>query len=856
MRFWAGIILLLGLLLPLSSQSQHYDLFSTAADMFHFHDAALKDYLKKFKQSNKQEQLPYVNTANLEKSVSHNDVLQADILNILIACSRDDSKQAISQVILLNENFTYDTANKSLAELYFFSKYLVHLKYYLYIGENDFLRETAGLCPKLKYLLYSEVFYRCDKLLKKIPSKIYSTYINIASDISQFDYIKACTYIIASNCGINTEILLHRRDSAIQTIFQPAKTLPKISRDIVYAINMNKNQQEKHFTYEKLVSLSDWGVFLRRKGNLKDSWQKYADAFKLIDDTTPQVLTSEIYSNAGITLSLQGKYENAAGLFEKALVGASGLQDKTMEDLYRILAARNTFNSGKNLQAIAEIQSAINTCLQNKDYLNLSESYLLLSEIYTDENDYLEAAKYYRLYTDNNKLIELNNQQLFQAQREQESRYEEMALDAFDEFQRNEAKKAETLKLKLEAAQREKDLLELRRVNELDAAKIAYTQLEKEKSMQNLALIEEKLRLKKKEIAALENQNRINVISNSFRLKELELAKNKNYLMLQKQLINEMRVSIIQKKQQSLKYGIAALTGLLLLVGFFLFRGISQRRKIEIQNIKLQFKNNEIAKQKDIIQEKNKEIIDSINYALKIQTAMLPTDGEMKSILGDVFVFYQPKAIVSGDFYWCFENSKYKYYATVDCTGHGVPGGFMSMLSISLLNEIVKEKKIEEPCDILDMLTARIIAELKQTEKANVAKDGMDITLCRLSKDKSELVVSGANNDLWILRKNELIEIKSNRQSIGFNYGKYKQFTQERITLQPKDKIYTFSDGYADQFGGNKKKKFKSRNLKNLLLAIYNHPAPEQMRLIKRTFEEWMGTEEQVDDVLIIGVLL
>jgi len=104
MRFWTGIILLLGLLLPLSSQSQHYDLFSTAADMFHFHDAALKDYLKKFKQSNKQEQLPYVNTANLEKSVSHNDVLQADILNILIACSRDDSKQAISQVILLNEN--------------------------------------------------------------------------------------------------------------------------------------------------------------------------------------------------------------------------------------------------------------------------------------------------------------------------------------------------------------------------------------------------------------------------------------------------------------------------------------------------------------------------------------------------------------------------------------------------------------------------------------------------------------------------------------------------------------------------------------------------------------------------------
>ncbi|MFN5386041.1 MAG: hypothetical protein ACK5CO_04385, partial [Bacteroidota bacterium] len=531
MRYWAGIILFLGLLLPLSSQSQHYDLFSTAADMFNFHDAALRDYLKKFKQSNKQEQIPFVNTANLEKSVSHNDVLQADILNILIACSRDDSKQAINQVILLNDKFTHDTANKSLSGLFFFSKYLVHLRYYLYIGENDFLQETSGLNPVLKYLLYSEVFYRCDKLLKKIPSRIYGSYINIATQISQLDFIKACTYIIASNCGINTEILIHRRDSAIQAIFQPVKTLPKISKDISYTINLNKDHQEKQFTYEKLVSLNDWGVILRRKGNLKDSWQKYMDAFKLIDASTPQVLSSEIYSNAGITLSLQGKYENAAMLFEKAIGYASGLQDKTMEDLYRLLAARNTFNSGKNIQAIAEIQLAINTCLQNKDYHNLSESYLLLSEIYTDENDYLEAAKYYRLYTDNNKLIEINNQQLFQVQREQESRYEEMALDAFDEFQRNEAKKAETLKLKLEAAQREKDLLELRRVNELDAAKIAYNQLEKEKSRQNLALIEEKLRLKKKEIAALENQNRINVISNSFRLKELELAKNKNYLM-------------------------------------------------------------------------------------------------------------------------------------------------------------------------------------------------------------------------------------------------------------------------------------------------------------------------------------
>ncbi|MDQ3189985.1 MAG: SpoIIE family protein phosphatase [Bacteroidota bacterium] len=256
----------------------------------------------------------------------------------------------------------------------------------------------------------------------------------------------------------------------------------------------------------------------------------------------------------------------------------------------------------------------------------------------------------------------------------------------------------------------------------------------------------------------------------------------------------------------------------------------------------------------EILHKKNKDITDSINYASKIQQAILPESKEFKKHFQESFVFFQPKDIVSGDFYWITEKNDFVFFTAADCTGHGVPGGFMSMLGISLLNEIVNLKNIIEPSEILDLMKTRIIHALKQKGGLGESKDGMDMALCRLDKSKNELVVASANNPVWIIRKNELIEIKGDKQPVGISGGNDFKFTQKIVELQKGDCIYVLTDGYADQFGGPKGKKYKHKPLKELVISIHNKPMDEQREILSKTIINWKTHVEQVDDILVIGV--
>jgi serine phosphatase RsbU (regulator of sigma subunit) len=256
----------------------------------------------------------------------------------------------------------------------------------------------------------------------------------------------------------------------------------------------------------------------------------------------------------------------------------------------------------------------------------------------------------------------------------------------------------------------------------------------------------------------------------------------------------------------------------------------------------------------EIIREKNKDITDSINYAQKIQQAILPDQNEFTKHFPDSFVLFKPKDIVSGDFYWLAQKNDYVFYAAIDCTGHGVPGGFMSMLGSSLLNEIINDKNVFEPGDILDLLRIKIIQALKQKGESGENKDGMDMCLCRINKDRNELVYAAANNPLWIVRNNELLEFASNKQPVGISVGNFSQFEQSTVPLKSNDCIYIFTDGYADQFGGPKGKKFKYKPLKELLIANNKSPMHSQKEILDSTIMNWKGEMEQVDDILLIGI--
>ena len=330
--------------------------------------------------------------------------------------------------------------------------------------------------------------------------------------------------------------------------------------------------------------------------------------------------------------------------------------------------------------------------------------------------------------------------------------------------------------------------------------------------------------------------------------KELELKDLKI-----KQEAEEKKYAESKKTFQFQIIGIAGAGMLLILV--LIGRGYFAKRK---SNIKLADINEELESQKSIIEEKNKDITDSILYAQKIQEAMLHSHTDIGTVFPDSFIIYKPKDIVAGDFYWWVNEGNRFYLAAADCTGHGVPGAMISVACANILNKSLKELGLSKPSDILDKTTELVVEAFSVNESEQTyIKDGMDIALCAIEKgDKDNVTVefSGANNPLWIFRKNGAFEeIRGDRQPIGY-FENQKPFTNSSITLGKGDTIYIFSDGYTDQFGGKKNKKFKSSNFKKILSSIQSSSLEVQKEILEKEFEEWKGDFAQTDDVCVIGL--
>lgn len=262
----------------------------------------------------------------------------------------------------------------------------------------------------------------------------------------------------------------------------------------------------------------------------------------------------------------------------------------------------------------------------------------------------------------------------------------------------------------------------------------------------------------------------------------------------------------------------------------------------------------EVEIQRDLIQAKSKEVTDSIYYARRIQRALLASNSLLQSNLPEHFVLYKPKDIVSGDFYWASLQGNKFYLCSADCTGHGVPGAFMSLLNISFLNEAVIEKKIESPDKILNEVRSQIISSLSSGDIEEQTKDGMDAVLCMFDFKGMWLRFSCANNPLWLIRNNELKVFAADKMPVGMHHGEEKPFTLQTIGLRKGDIVYLFTDGYSDQFGGEHGKKFKYKKLQELLLDIREKTMQEQKEILDATIEQWRRDLEQVDDMLIIGI--
>jgi serine phosphatase RsbU (regulator of sigma subunit) len=313
---------------------------------------------------------------------------------------------------------------------------------------------------------------------------------------------------------------------------------------------------------------------------------------------------------------------------------------------------------------------------------------------------------------------------------------------------------------------------------------------------------------------------------------------------------------------------------LLLAIGIILLYYYSLKRSkrltvaLDERRILLEKQSRELKEQREVLRQQKEEIISSINYAKYIQSSILPQEEQLETLLGEHFVLYKPKDIVSGDFYWISNIENKTVLAAADCTGHGVPGAFMSMLGTALLNEIINKEYITHPGVILRHLRKEVIHSLQQKGERGEQKDGMDIALCTLDLENMKLQFAGANNPLYLIRKanlpevgllrcetageERLYEIKGDMMPIGIN-DRMENFTFHEIDIYKGDTFYLFSDGFPDQFDSQNSKKFGYRKFREQLLKNNSKTMPENKNILEKVLNDWMGDNSQIDDIMVIG---
>ncbi len=322
--------------------------------------------------------------------------------------------------------------------------------------------------------------------------------------------------------------------------------------------------------------------------------------------------------------------------------------------------------------------------------------------------------------------------------------------------------------------------------------------------------------------------------------KENELLKAQNNM-------KETLIGVAKENEKRTKiflYSALVVLVIIMALAVLLYKGLKENKE----------KNKIISEQKHLVEEKNKDITDSINYAKKIQEAILPPKELKYAIFSNAFVYFKPRDIVSGDFYWFTEKNGKRIIAAVDCTGHGVPGAFMSMIGNTFLTEIIEGKGITQPAEILSEMRHVVIKSLKQSDDLSESKDGMDMAILCFDDKNKTVEYAGANNPMWMIRDGQAIEYKADKRPIGYYRGKGLPFTNHKIEHKSGDTFYIFTDGYADQFGGPRGKKFKYKQLMDILTSVQKEEMLKQEEILDKKFEEWKGELDQIDDVLIIGV--
>lgn len=573
--------------------------------------------------------------------------------------------------------------------------------------------------------------------------------------------------------------------------------------------------------------LNNIGLIHQQKGNFPKAIECYTSSLKKREALGDKLGKANALGNIGLIYTDQGQFELAIGYFEEALEIFKELGQK--QGLATTLNNIGTAfkSSGELEKAYSNFESSLEIAREIQDLYSVGNALSNIGSVYEDRGD-IENA------------INFNNQTLEVQQMTGEKKGQASTLIKLGSLYRKRGDLNQALKYATDGYEMASQIGSIVEINDgSECLWDIYKALGK--PGRALEYYERHIRLRDS-IKSIENQRAIIQLEyDQHRFQDsLTYAKQK----ARDDLANAKR----SNKEANQRYALYGGLVFMLILGSVFFAGYQRKKK---DNILILVQKEEVELQKEIVEEKNKEITDSIAYAQRIQSAILPSDRVIREFLPDSFVFYQPKDIVAGDFYWLEQIDNKVLVAAADCTGHGVPGAMVSVICNNGLNRSVREHRLSEAGAILDRTREIVIQEFEKSDEE--VKDGMDIALCVLSG--TTLQFAGANNPLWLVRKGSdtVEEIKGDKQPIG-KYRASVPFASHQLEVNPGDTFYIFSDGFADQFGGEKGKKFKTANFKRLLLSIQNQSMQDQLKALKTTFTDWKGNLEQVDDVCILGI--
>lgn len=593
-----------------------------------------------------------------------------------------------------------------------------------------------------------------------------------------------------------------------------------LAKEEVKLSEINRFKLERSYGDLALVYLSS--------GDYKKSLEAYFKAEKYCQNyKSPKrdELLADIYSGIASVYSKLQNHSSAISSLKKAINIATTLQDKDEINRFNINIGNHYFNANELDKAIEHYKIAETGYLNLKDSANLIYVYNGFGNAYFEKKEYKKALENFE-----------KSQEFILKFTPNDLSNIAIAYENIGET----SSKLGNYNIAIDNCLKAQDLFS--QLNDKTSLYITYEALAKiYSSLNNFQKSNEYFQ----KYVALKDSVFDEDTKNTIHEMSIKYESDK------KEQENQVLTLGNKNKQLTIYF---AFGGCFLLLGllFFIFKGYKTKQKA---NKELEVKNEIINQQKTIVEEQNQDIKDSIKYAQRIQGAILPPKNMWEKILPNSFLLYLPKDILSGDFYWVEETRDYIYVAAADCTGHGVPGALISIVNYNLLNKAVLEKDLVTPSEILDAVNLWLTESLHQTYGESAVRDGMDVTLIAIHKHSNEVLFAGANNPLYHVSNGELKQIKGDKFPVGaFIEDKIQKFTLKRFTVEKGDSIFLFSDGFADQFGGPKGKKYKYAQFQEKLIHNHNLPLNQQLDIMKQEFINWKGDHEQVDDVLVIGI--